>query len=59
MIERDYNAALNILDEGLRIIGSSTTKFTLVDYPTADDRLNNEALKSSGRLKQEVNNEQV
>ena len=43
----------------------------LVDYPTAerrtthnmcgamDDRLGNEALKSSGRLKQEVNNEQV
>ena len=59
-----------ILDEGLRImgnrvpnlinqIGSSTTEFTLVDYPTMDDRLSNEALKSSGRLKQEVNNEQV
>ena len=45
--------------EGLRIIGSSTTEFTLVDYPTMDDRLSNEALKSSGRLKQEVNNEQV
>ena len=57
VIERDYNAALNILDEGLRIIGSSTTEFTLVDYPTMDDRLSNEALKSSGRLKQEVNNE--
>ena len=39
IIERDYNAALNILDEGLRIIGSSTTEFTLVDYPTMDDRL--------------------
>lgn len=37
VIERDYNAALNILDEGLRIIGSSTTEFTLVDYPTMDD----------------------
>ena len=70
VIERDYNAALNILDEGLRIIGSSTTEFTLVDYTTAerrttrkcwamDDRLSNEALKSSGRLKQEVNNEQI
>ena len=59
VIERDYNAALNILDEGLRIIGSSTTEFTLVDYPTVDDRLSNEALKSGGRLKQEVNNEQV
>ena len=31
----------------------------LVDYPTMDDRLSNEALKSSDRLKQEVNKEQV
>ena len=59
VVERDYNAALNILDEGLRIIGSSTAEFTLVDYPTVDDRLSNEVLKSSGRLKQEVNNEQT
>ena len=71
VIERDYNAALNILDEGLRIIGCSTSEFTLVDYPTAerrtthnmcgamDDRLSDEVLKSSGRLKQEVNNEQT
>ena len=57
VIERDYNAALNILDEGLRIIGCSTSEFKLVDYPTMDDRLSNEALKSSGRLKQEVNKE--
>lgn len=59
VIERDYNAALNILDEGLRIIGCSTPEFTLADYPPVDDRLGNEALKSSGRLKQEVNNEQT
>ena len=59
VIERDYNAALNILDEGLRIIGRSTPEFTLVDYPTVDDRLSDEVLKSSGRLKQEVNNGQV
>jgi putative transposase len=58
VIERDYNAALNILDEGLRIIGSSTTEFTLADYPTTDDRLRSEVLKSSGRLKQEANKEQ-
>ena len=69
-IERDYNAALNILDEGLRImwsvapnlinqIGSSTTEFTLVDYPTVDEPNSNVMLKSSGRLIQEVNNEQV
>lgn len=57
VIERDYNAALNILDEGLKIIGCSTSEFTLVDYPTVDDRLSDEVLKSSGRLKQEVNNE--
>lgn len=70
VVERDYNAALNILDEGLRIIGCSTPKFTLADYPTierwqhinvltVDDRLSDEVLKSSGRLKQEVNNGQV
>lgn len=40
-------------------IGCSTSEFTLVDYPTMDDRLSNEVLKSSGRLKQEVNNEQT
>ena len=44
--------------EGLKIIGSSTTEFTLVDYPTVDERLSNEVLKSSDRMKQEVNNEQ-
>lgn len=55
IVDRDYNAALNILEEGLRIIGSSTTELTLVDYPTMDDRLGNKALKSSDRLKQEVN----
>lgn len=55
VIERDYNAALNILDEGLRIIGLSSPKFTLVDYPTMDDRLGDKGLKSSDRLKQEKN----
>ncbi len=65
VVERDYNAALNILDEGLRIlettinVGCSTPELTLVDYPTMDDRLSDEVLKSSGRLKQEVNNEQL
>ena len=56
-IERDYNAALNILDEGLRIIGCSTPEFTLEDYPTVDEPNSNVMLKSSGRTKQEVNNE--
>ena len=59
IIERDYNAALNILDEGLRTIGCSTSEFTLVDYPTVDEPVRNDLLKSSGRLKQEVNNEQI
>ena len=54
-INRDYNAALNILDEGLKIIGLSSPEFTLVDYPTMDDRLRNKKLKSSDRLKQEIN----
>lgn len=57
VIERDYNAALNILDEGLRILGSSTAEFKLVDYPTVDDPIRNDLLKSSDRLKQEVNKE--
>ena len=35
-----------VLKEGERIIGSRTTKFTLVDYPTMDE--------SSDRLKQEI-----
>ena len=36
--DRDLNAAMNILLEGERIIGSRTAEFTLVDYPTMDDR---------------------
>ena len=43
----------------VKIIGSSTTEFTLVDYPTADEPNSNVTLKSSGRLKQEVNNGQT
>lgn len=58
VISRDYNAAMNILDEGLRIIGSSTAEFTLVENPTMDDQIGNDLLKSSGFMKQEVNKEQ-
>ena len=36
--DRDLNDAMNILLEGERIIGSRTAEFTLVDYPTMDDR---------------------
>ena len=51
--DRDLNAAMNILLEGERIIGARSTEFTLVDYPTMDDRCENN-LKSSDRLKQEI-----
>ena len=55
IIERDYNAALNILNEGLRIIGLSSPEFTLADYPTVDEPNSNVTLKSSDRMKQEKN----
>ena len=51
-LERDINAAINILIAGLRIIGVRSTEFTLADCPTMDDR-SEMNLKSSGRLKQE------
>ena len=55
-VSRDYNAALNILDEGLRnIIGLSSPEFTPADCPTMDDRGTLCRLKSSDRMKQEKN----
>ena len=52
--DRDLNAAMNILIEGNKIlVGSRTAEFTLVDYPTMDDRCENN-LKSSDRMKQEI-----
>ena len=41
----------------MRLVGSSTAEFKLVDYPTIDDRSEMD-LKSSDRVKQEVNKEQ-
>jgi putative transposase len=56
VINRDYNAACNIKDEGIRIlVGSSTTELTLVDLPLTDDPTRNSLLKSNVRLKQEKN----
>ena len=58
VIDRDYNAACNIKDKGIRIykeqIGSSSPEFKLVDYPTMDDK-REISLKSSDRMKQEKN----
>lgn len=57
-IDRDYNAAINIMFEGKRIyneqIGLSSPEFTHVDCPTMDDRCES-SLKSSGRLNRETN----
>ena len=50
--DRDFNAAMNIKNEGKRILGTRYPEVTLVDYPTMDDK---EAipLRSSDRKKQE------
>lgn len=36
--DRDINAVMNILLEGERIIGARSTEYTLMDYPTMDER---------------------
>lgn len=53
-IERVNSSMTDVATIHFKQIGSSTTEFTLVDYPTMDDRLSNEVLKSGGRLKQEI-----
>ena len=54
IIDRDYNAACNIMDKGIEIlVGSRTPELTLVENPPMDERsvMN---LKSNDSLKQEV-----
>ena len=53
------SSAVVLATARIRIIGCSTPEFTLVDYPTVDDPVRNDLLKSSDRLKQEVDKEQV
>lgn len=53
-LDMDLNAAMNILFEGERIIGSRTTELTLVENPAVDDKENYSPLKSSVSLKQEI-----
>lgn len=58
VIDRDKNAAINIRNEGLRIlnnklIGQRLPEFTLVDYPLMDEPNRKVMLRSNGRLKQE------
>ena len=50
--DRDVNAAMNILCEGINIIGNRIAEFTLAENPTVDDRCGSN-LKSGGSLKQE------
>lgn len=50
---RDYNASINIKNEGERIVGIRYPELMLADHPTIDEPIINEMLKSSGGLKQE------
>ena len=58
VIDRDYNASRNILEEGLRIlneqIGLSSPESKPAENPTVDDR-RLRVLRSSGSMKQEKN----
>jgi putative transposase len=53
-LDRDVNAAMNILREGERNIGTRSAELTLVDCPTVDDRSACKSLRSCDRMKQEV-----
>jgi putative transposase len=51
-IDRDYNASVNIENEGINIIGQRMSEYKLVDLPIMDDK-EEIPLKSNVRLKQE------
>jgi putative transposase len=53
-LDRDVNAARNILREGERNVGARSAELTLVDYPPMDERSALQNLKSGGRMKQEA-----
>jgi putative transposase len=53
-LDRDVNAARNVLCEGERYVGARSAELTLVDYPPMDERSALQNLKSGGRMKQEA-----
>jgi putative transposase len=55
---RDFNAAINIVNEGKRLIGSRSTEFTLVEYPLMDEH-SEMNLRSNDTMKQEEKVTQV
>ena len=50
---RDRNAAMNLLEEGKRIIGCRTPEFKPVGEPACGRPLEQSSLRSSGSMKQE------
>ena len=62
--DRDINAAINIKNEGLRILDNGTVRNTEtgviqdtpmpVENPTMDDKFASQTLKSSDSMKQEL-----
>ena len=61
--DRDINAAINIKNEGLRILDKSTGEvpetYMPVENPTMDDKFALQTLKSSDSVKQETKKEKV
>lgn len=57
--DRDYNAAVNILREGERLIGRRSPEFKPEENPPVDDKAVAPPLKSSGSLRQEITNDTI